>query len=221
MKTPSVYFFDMDHTLIDNDCDVSWKHFVVRHGLAPATDLDEAQRYFDDYNAGVLDVEEFYLFQFREFIGRTESEMLELARLHFEEFVKSRIYPDGKTLVRSCTDAGHPVAILTSTNSIVARPVADALGISEVYGTTLERDAAGRFTGRITGVYGAREGKTAIASAWAAEHGVTLGEFAYYGDSINDADILQSVGFPYAVNPSTELRELAHEKQWPVLAWRM
>ncbi len=32
-KEPKIYLFDMDHTLIDNDCDVSWKQFVVRHNL--------------------------------------------------------------------------------------------------------------------------------------------------------------------------------------------
>lgn len=220
MKPPSVFFFDMDHTLIDNDCDVSWKQFVVRHGLAPESDLTEADRYFDDYNAGKLDVEEFYLFQFREFIGNTEARMLELARMHYEEFVKGRIYPEGRRLVREALDAGFPVAILSSTNSIVARPVADELGIREVLGTKLELDASGRFTGRITGTYGAREGKTEIAAAWAAAHGVTLADFAYYGDSVNDIDILRKVGFPNTVNPAPELRELARQNGWPVLAWQ-
>lgn len=210
----------MDHTLIDNDCDVSWKQFVVRHGLAPESDLAEADRYFDDYNAGTLDVEEFYLFQFREFIGNTEARMLELARMHYEEYVKERIYPEGRRLVREALAAGLPVAILSSTNSIVARPVADELGIGEILGTKLELDVSGRFTGRITGTYGAREGKTEIAAAWAAAHGVTLADFAYYGDSVNDIDILRQVGFPNTVNPAPELRELARQNGWPVLAWQ-
>lgn len=220
MKLPSVFFFDMDHTLIDHDCDVSWKQFVVRHGLAPESDLAEAERHFDDYNAGVLDVEAFHLFQFREFIGNTESEMLELTRMHFEECVKGRVYSEGRRLVREALDAGSPVAILSSTNSIIARPVADELGIREVLGTTLELDASGRFTGRITGPYGAREGKTEIAAAWAAAHGVTLADFAYYGDSVNDIDILRAVGFPHMVNPAPELRELARKNRWPILHWQ-
>ena len=125
MKTPAVYFFDMDHTLINNDCDVSWKQFAVRHNLAPESDLAEADRYFDDYNAGTLDVEEFYLFQFREFIGKTPEEMRPLAELHFEEYVRPHIYPEARKLVGSLLDAGFPVAILTSTNSVVAQPLAE------------------------------------------------------------------------------------------------
>ena len=207
MKTPAVYFFDMDHTLINNDCDVSWKQFAVRHNLAPESDLAEADRYFDDYNAGTLDVEEFYLFQFRP-----------LAELHFEEYVRPHIYPEARKLVGSLLDAGFPVAILTSTNSVVAQPLAECLGIREVLGTTLEL-ADGRYTGRITGTYGAQEGKVEIAAAWAAGHGFALADFAYYGDSVNDVNILNAVGFPFAVNPAPELLKLAREKEWPVLGW--
>ena len=80
MKRPLIFFFDMDHTLINHDCDVSWKQFVVKHGLAPESDLAEADRYFDDYNAGTLDVEEFYGFQFREFVGISYATMSKLEK---------------------------------------------------------------------------------------------------------------------------------------------
>ena len=30
-----VYFWDMDHTIINNDCDVSWKAFMHAKGIAP------------------------------------------------------------------------------------------------------------------------------------------------------------------------------------------
>ena len=38
--SPEFYFFDMDHTLIDNDCDVSWKDFMVAEKLAPPEALN-------------------------------------------------------------------------------------------------------------------------------------------------------------------------------------
>ncbi|MDR0932143.1 MAG: haloacid dehalogenase-like hydrolase, partial [Victivallales bacterium] len=109
MKIPEVYFFDMDNTLIDNDCDVSWKLFAVKHHLAPESDLVEAKRFFDDYNAGTLNAEEFYSFQFREFVGHTESEMLDLSWQHFDEFVKDHIYSEGVKLVKEVLNQGLPV----------------------------------------------------------------------------------------------------------------
>ena len=46
MKT--LHIFDMDGTLVDNDCDVSWKVFLVDIGVAPRGDLELAQKYYDD-----------------------------------------------------------------------------------------------------------------------------------------------------------------------------
>ena len=35
------YWFDMDHTLINNDCDVSWKEYVVTNGHGNNKSLKE------------------------------------------------------------------------------------------------------------------------------------------------------------------------------------
>ena len=43
----------------------------------------------------------------------------------------------------------------------------------------------------------------------AAERGIELPECAAYSDSINDLPLLESVGFPHAVNPESELKRLA------------
>ena len=218
-KGASVFFFDMDHTLINADCDVTWKYFVVRHGLAPESALQEAERFFEDYNAGCLDEEKFHEFQFREFRGRTVEEMAILAEQHFEEFIRPKVYADAVACIRSAQNWGCPTAILTSTNSTIAGPVAAFLGIPVVLGTRLET-TGGRYTGRISGTYGVGQGKVVIASEYAREHGISLADFAYYGDSINDRNILEAVGFPCAVNPSAALRELAGAKGWRILNWK-
>lgn len=103
--------------------------------------------------------------------------------------------------------SGHPVGILSSTNGVLVKPVADFFGISHIYGTTLEV-AGGRYTGRITGVYGAGNGKVEIAAGLLKAAGVPFEKLAYYGDSINDRYILAASGFPRAVNPSDSLRHL-------------
>lgn len=219
MTEAKFYLFDMDHTLIQADCDVTWKQFAVAHGLAPETALAEADRFFDDYNAGCLDLELFHEFQFREFAGNTVERMAELAEQHFKEFIADRIYPDAVKLIGELRSAGIPVGILTSTNSVIATPVARAFGIDLVLGTRLElRD--GRYTGRISGIYGVGPGKVEIAAAELERRGLSFAELAYYGDSINDRYILDACGFPYTVNPSASLRALAEQAHWPILRWK-
>jgi HAD superfamily hydrolase (TIGR01490 family) len=216
MKTPAIHIFDMDHTLIDADCDVSWKSYAVKAGLAPADAIQEADRFFEQYNAGKLDIGEFMLFQFREFIGRTPAEMAEHTKAHFESFIRDHCYPAALELVKSLRASGKPVAILTSTNTAIAGPVGAYFGIGSIMGTTLEV-IDGRYTGRIVGEYAAGPGKIAPAAAFAASFGLTPAEVAYYGDSINDRNILEAVGFPFAVNPSAALAALALERNWPVI----
>ena len=43
MKKLKAHFFDMDHTLINADCDVTWKEFMVAEKQAPESDLAEVK----------------------------------------------------------------------------------------------------------------------------------------------------------------------------------
>lgn len=212
---PKMYFFDMDHTLIDNDCDVSWKQFLVQEKLAPQDALKTADKFFEDYVRGELDSDEFMKFQLQEFIGRTPDEMLEIAEHHFESMVKCKIYSSAEALVRRITATGKPAALLTATNTIIAAPLARYLGL-DLLGTTLEMKS-GVFTGNISEPYCVGTGKIDIAAEFCRENNCTLAEAAYYGDSINDRFILASVGFPFAVNPASELARIAEENEWPIL----
>lgn len=215
--SPQFYFFDMDHTLIDNDCDVSWKDFMVAEKLATPEALITAADFYQTYLEGRLDPDAFTRFQLNEFIGHTEEEMLELSQKHFAVMVKSRIYPEAESLVRSTITAGHLVVLLTATNRIIAKPLADYLGISQIIATELELNNYKRYTGKFSGVYAAAQGKVVLAQKFCIDNQLSIKHAAYYGDSINDRFILDNVGFPFVVNPDSELNKLAIEKGWKIL----
>jgi len=212
---PEIYFFDMDHTLIDNDCDVSWKHFIVSEKLAGQEALDQADYFYEQYKAGQLDSEAFMRFQLNEFIGRNEAEMSSLAKLHFEKFVKEKIYSEGLALVKDLIRRRKHTVLLTATNRIIAGPLAELFGFEDLLATELEKKDD-LFTGMINGEYAACQGKVVLAEAYCKGKGIMLKKTAYYGDSINDVFILDAVGFPYVVNPRREMEEVAQAKGWPV-----
>ncbi len=218
MTEADFYLFDMDHTLIGADCDVTWKSFAVAEGLAPASALDEADRFYRDYVSGTLDSAAFGEFQYREYVGRTVAEMAVLAELHFEKWIRPHMYRDAVELVTELRGRGKPVGILTSSNHVVATPVARAFGIDLVLGTRLEV-VNGRYTGETTGTYGAGEGKVAISRKLLEVEGMEFRQLAYFGDSINDRHILSACGFPHTVNPDPALRELALARNWKILNW--
>lgn len=216
-----VVFFDMDHTLIDNDCDVSWKEFLVEKGLAPANEREEAQRHWEDYVAGKLEEEPFLAFQLRQFAGKSWEEMRELAQAHFEERVKPNVYPQALEAVEQAKAAKKPVAILSATNAMVVEPVARYFGMDGAICTGLEEDDNGLFTGAIVHPYCHGEGKIYWASQFADEYAVSLDQAMYFGDSIADIPMLRRVSFPRAVNPGEELRRECEAQGWPIENWTL
>jgi hypothetical protein len=82
--------------------------------------------------------------------------------------------------------------------------------------TISEVDDFGRYTGRLVGgvMHGPEKAK-AVAEA-AAKHSLDLAECAAYSDSMNDLPLLESVGYPHAVNPEGELRRIAFARGWPI-----
>lgn len=213
--SPTVYFFDMDHTLINNDCDVSWKEFLITHNLAPESDRLEADRFYEQYERGQLDVPAFTRFQLREFTGRTPVEMNALCQQHFEEIVQPTIYPAARLEVNNALASGRPVILLTATNSVIAQPLANHLGIPTVEATRLEI-VDGLFTGKVQGLYCVGEGKVTLARGHCDRHAIDFSGACYYGDAVSDIPLLSAVGYPVVCNPGPELDRTARDNNWPV-----
>lgn len=213
------HIFDMDGTLVDNDCDVSWKLFLVDIGVAPKGDIALAQKYYEDYRDGVLDLDEFLGFQLREFVGHTHAEMAALCQRHFDEVVRPKCRPGAIRAAAEVAASGVPSTILSSTNTMISEPVRAFFGIRETAGPTLELDASGRFTGRLVGAYTLGPQKVVCMRQMAERLKVRPEDVAAYGDSAADIPLLSSVGHPFVVAPSAELRAAACERDWPILDW--
>ena len=213
MREPKAYLFDMDHTLVNCDCDVIWKYFLIDKGLAPADVVEDVEKFFNDYNRGELNIEEFIKFQFKEFKGMSYAQLEELAEECFQIMIKPQIYPKVPALIQKVLDSGCPVSVLTSTNRIIATPLANHLGIPEVMATEIEV-VDGICTGNMSGEYCSEYGKVLRAEAFCEKHNIELSDVVYYGDNYADRFVLDAVGFPRPVNCSHALKEYAREKGW-------
>jgi HAD superfamily hydrolase (TIGR01490 family) len=216
MNMVEVYFFDMDHTLQNNDSDVSWKKFLMEEGVAPPDTMREVDMFFEQYERGELDFDAFVKFQLKEFIGKTPAEMEPLLLSHFERYSRNKIYSQGVELIKRLKLNGKPLILLTATNKYIAAPFARFFGMDDVVANDLEL-VDGRFTGNIIGEYCCKLGKVVHARAWCDRHGLTLEQAEYYGDSVSDIDILRAVGSPVAVNPAPLLRKTASAEGWRII----
>ena len=206
----------MDHTIINNDCDVSWKDFLIARGLAKPDAQEKAEYFYQQYLKNTLDHNEFMDFQLIEFRNKTIDEINEMCQDHFESFVKKTIYPKAALAVKELLDAGKEVCLLTATNDFIARPLSDYLDIPVTLGTNLEI-IDGKFTGKTVGTYCGGLGKVEYIEKYCADKGYTDTDVYYYGDSKMDIAVMEKVKNPIACNPAEALRERAEKESWTIL----
>jgi len=213
--------FDLDGTLIAKDSDHSFGEFLVALGWADAAQFAaENDRFYHQYQAGCLDIDAYVDFATRPWRDRPAAAQADALARFMREQMAPAIGESARALVRSHRDAGDLVAIATSTNEFITRPIADAFGVETLIATELERDAGGRVTGRIRGTPSLREGKLRRVERWLAGQGRRLSDFAVsicYSDSTNDLPLLEAVSDPVATNPSPALAAIARERGWRIL----
>jgi HAD superfamily hydrolase (TIGR01490 family) len=213
--------FDLDGTLIETDSDHAFGDFLVAAGWA---DREHFKRrndgFFADYLAGTLDVAAYVEFATSAWRSRPADEALAMLARFVQEVMRPALTPAAVALVRRHQDAGDRVAIVTATNEFVTRPIADLFGVDTLIALELERDGAGRATGRIRGVPTFRDGKVTRVEQWLSSIGHAASDFeriTFYSDSINDLPLLEWSTHPVATNPGAALAAVATERGWPIL----
>ncbi|MFN2594857.1 MAG: HAD family hydrolase [Actinomycetota bacterium] len=148
--------------------------------------------------------------------GRKQQDIVDWGREIAEERIIPRVYEDIATVIKSHAERGDQTFLVTAAPLELAEVIAAELSMSGAVATQAEVDPDGFYTGRLVGpvVHGADKAK-AVAEI-AGERGIALADSAAYSDSINDLPLLESVGYPHAVNPEHELRRLALNRGWPI-----
>lgn len=213
--------FDLDGTLLPTDSDHAFGEFLVRIGWADGEAHRRANdRFYADYLEGRLDMRAYVDFATAPWRGRTAAELAAVTERFLAEVARPALHPQAQALVQRHRDAGDLLAVVTATNEFVTRPIVDLFGVEHLIATELERDAAGRVTGRIRGTPAFRDGKIARVADWLATRGHRLSDFdrcTFYSDSTNDLPLLEHVSHPVATNPVPALAAIAAERGWPIL----
>ena len=215
--------FDLDNTLLSCDSDYEWGQFLVERGVIGRAEY-EAQNaaFYEQYQAGTLDIHEFLGFALRPLAAHAPEELESWHAEFMASCIRPAIGARARALVREHLDAGDLCAVVTATNSFVTAPIAREFGVPHLVATEPER-AGGRFTGRVAGTPCFRDGKVARVQAWLAGEGRALKDFdrsTFFSDSRNDLPLLERVTHPVAVDPDAMLAAEARRRGWPVISLR-
>ncbi|MCB1264947.1 MAG: HAD-IB family hydrolase [Mycobacterium sp.] len=151
--------------------------------------------------------------------GRTTTELSELGEEIYDEIIADKIWPGTRALAQMHLDAGQQVWLVTATPYELAEVIARRLGFTGAMGTVAE-SVDGVFTGRLVGDILHGLGKAHAVRALAAREGLNLKRCTAYSDSINDVPMLSLVGTAVAVNPDSDLRDVARQRGWEIRDFR-
>ena len=216
--SPRLALFDLDHTLLDGDSDVSWAEFLIEEGVLHPEEYHAKNLWFADrYKDGTLDIHEFLEFQLAPLAQHPRAKLDEWHEEYMQRKVRPMIHARAADLIARHRDG--LVALVTATNRFITAPIARELGIEHLVATDIE-EVAGKFTGKPRGTPSFREGKITCVQEWLAGLGRRLEDFDswFYSDSHNDLPLLERVTHPVAVDPDDILREKAKARGWPIIS---
>jgi len=151
--------------------------------------------------------------------GRSVAEVRELGEEIYDELMGDRIWAGTRALAQMHLDAGQRVWLVTATPVELALIIARRLGLTGALGTVAE-SVDGQYTGRLVGEVLHGPAKAHAVRALAATEGLDLRRCTAYSDSMNDVPMLSAVGTAVAVNPDSQLRDLAKQRAWQVRDFR-
>ena len=219
MSTPAA-FFDLDRTLLRRSSALALAGSFRDHGVIGRGQLAKAaawQLLFAARGAGAETVRKAAEDGLMVLKGFAVDDLRRLVATAMEPVLKPLVYQEPLHLLARHRERGEPVYIVSATLQEIVEELAAELGFDGAIGSTCEI-VDGVYTGRsLRACHGA--GKAAAIRELAAREGFDLEASTAYSDSHTDLPFLEAVGNPVAVNPDRELRRIAAERGWPVLAF--
>ena len=213
-------FFDLDKTIIAKSSVLAFGRPFYQNGLLSRRAVLRsayAQFMFALAGADHDQIERMRAYITSMCAGWDVAQVREIVAETLHDIIEPIVYDEAVALIAMHQTAGRDVVIVSTSGEEVAAPIGEMLGADDVLATRMVVED-GRYTGEIERyAYGAE--KAVLVRALAGERGYDLSASYAYSDSATDVPLLESVGFPNAVNPDRALRRVAVERGWPVLTF--
>ena len=213
-------FFDLDRTLIRRSSALALAGSFQERGLIGRTQLAKAaawQILFAARGAGAETVRKAAEEGLMLLKDLEVDEMRALVSEAMEPALKPLVFREPLDLVARHRERGERVYIVSAALQEIVDALAQELGFDGAVGSICEV-VDGRYTGRsLRACHG--PGKAEAVRELAVAKGIELARSTAYSDSHTDLPFLETVGNPVAVNPDRELRRIARDRGWPILAF--
>jgi HAD superfamily hydrolase (TIGR01490 family) len=213
--------FDLDHTLLNGDSDVSFNQFLCDNNLVDVAAYQQfSQNAYQDYLQGKLDIVKYPNFAQMVLTQFSQEELVNLTEQFLKEKIQDKITQDTVDILKFHKKQGHQIVIITATNEFIVKPIADLLQVDDFIATQCDF-ANGKYTCNICGTPNYQAGK--IANLQARYPDFHFKNACFYSDSFNDLPLLEFIhnlgGTSIAVNPDDKLKQAALDNKWEIQQW--
>jgi phosphoserine phosphatase len=208
---PPVAAFDCDGTLWNCDAGEQFFYWEMERGLLPEPVARWARTRYDDYRAGRVGEEQMCGEMVTIHAGIPCETVARAAAEFFAERIVPCIFPEMEELTRRLADSGCELWAISSTNDWVIRAAAPRFSFAgeRVIAACIENDA-GLCRDRLVRV------PTDELKAAAIHELLPRAPDAVFGNSIHDLAMMELAKHAFAINPNTDLEEIARQRGWTV-----
>ncbi len=212
--------FDLDHTLLDGDCDQMWGDFLAQNNLVNAQQYQsQKNQFYQDYLDGQLDMQAFLSFCAATLASFEPNELQQLGQEFAQYYLRPSLRQQGIDVLYTHREQGDSVLVITATNEFLASLAVESLNVDHLIASELEK-SKGQFTGKPQGIPCYQSGKIERLNHWLQHQPFDLSQTTFYSDSHNDLPLLKLVAHPVVVHPDQTLLNYALNQNWPRVYWR-
>ena len=208
---PKLAAFDCDGTLWDGDAGEGFFDWEIKRGVISSKTAEWARSRYADYKAGRVNEDDMCGEMVTLHNGMLESELQKLAAQFFQEKFVGRIFPAMLDLVERLQKTGCEIWAVSSTNEWVIQAAVKYFQIPEsnILAASVQIDE-GTITDRLVRVPSGPGKPRAIREV------IKRVPDAVFGNSRWDLDMLEMARNPYAINPNSDLEEVARTRGWTI-----
>ena len=208
---PTIAVFDCDGTLWSGDAGADFFYWEIERGIVGREIGEWALARYEDYEAGKVDEEQMCGEMVTMNRGLPYAALQKAAADFYHEVVKQREFPEMHELIRRLQLQQCDIWAVSSTNNWVVEVGAERFGIARdrVLAACVHLED-GRLGDRLVRV------PTDELKAVVIRDVIGKPVDAVFGNSVHDQAMLEMAKYPFCVNPTSELEQVARARGWPV-----
>ena len=213
-----IAFFDLDNTILKINSGEALLRRAHKNGVLSIRKLITAYYLAILYKLKIIDpariIEKLAAWLTKFPVSDIESLCQEIVEKDLIPAIRPQIIDE----IKRHKEQGANLVILSSALASICFPLAKHLEMHSVICSELE-ELNQHYTGLPKGMFCFKEEKLNRMNQYLDTNKYACEDSYYYGDSIDDLPVLQSVGYPVCVNPDKSLEKIAQERNWVIHTW--